>query len=330
MKHLEKVLRHSSRGGSRIGWSAISQFQECELSYFYANVVPHPSGGFGVAGGEARALWVGTRVHEALAAWYLSSPHNAHYDADAGVAALETGARESGLLESEPENAAAWTEEALGLFRRYAAECGPNGPTPDGDYFRIAFDAEGPLVEREFEIDLGWGGYFYTTRIDAIGWDRATPGRLLVVEHKTCDVSRAGSALRGYALDPQLSGETLAVQAAWQQPVVPVINLIKKRAAAKSTCRSWDPMPRSPADLEKFRIDTVRTLKRMDERVEEYLALVERGVPPLDAGNLVFHGSPKGRICADQGRQCTFYDFCYRKSTRMDTLAGTNPRFPSE
>jgi hypothetical protein len=131
-------------------------------------------------------------------------------------------------------------------------------------------------------------------------------------------------------LDPQLSGETLAVSAAWNRPVVPVVNLLKKRAAAKNAYRSWDPMPRSPLDLEKFRLDTVRTLKRMDEAVEEWQTLVESGVTMLHAADLIFHGSPKGRICADQGRQCFAYDACWRRANREQWLAMAEPRFPLE
>ena len=330
MKHLESVLRHSPKGGSRIGWSSISQFAECEWSWFLSNVVPHPKGGFGVSQGDARPLWVGAMFHSAMQAWFLSAPETAQYSLDAALAGLEEAIRADGLRERDGDKAAEWESEVSQLFRRYALECGPQGPDPDGDRFRVAFDAEGPLVERDFEIDLGYQGYYYTSRIDLVAWDAVTKGQLLVVEHKTCDVSRAGSALRGYALDPQLSGETLAVAAAWQRPVVPVINMVKKRAAAKSTCRAWEPMPRSQHDLEKFRIDVVRRLKRMDERVEEYKSLVDKGVPALDAGSLVFDGSPKGKICADQGRQCAFYSACYQRSTREHWLAATEPRFQLE
>lgn len=330
MKHLESVLRHSPTGGSRIGWSALSQFAECEFNWFLSYVVPHPKGGFGIGQGDARALWVGAMFHEAMKAWFLSAPETAQYSLDAALSALETSVRENGLRERDPDRAAEWESETAQLFRRYALECGPTGADPDGDRFRVAFDAEGPLVEREFEVDLGYNGYYYTTRIDLVAWDAATPNQLLVVEHKTCDVSRAGSALRGYALDPQLSGETLAVAAAWQRPVVPVINMVKKRAAQKNPCRAWEPMPRSQVDLEKFRIDVVRRLKRMDEKVEEYKELVARGVPALEAGSMVFDGSPKGKVCADQGRQCAFYDACYRRSTREHWLAATEPRFKLE
>ncbi len=330
MKHLESVLRHSPRGGSRIGWSALSQFQECEWSYFLSNILPHPKGGFGISQGDARALWIGAMFHSAMQAWFLSAPETGQYSMDAALAGLEAAVREDGLRERDSDKAAEWESDVSQLFRRYALECGPAGPDPDRDRFRVAFDADGPLVEREFEVDLGYNGYYYTTRIDLVAWDAITPNQLLVVEHKTCDVSRAGSALRGYALDPQLSGETLAVSAAWERGVVPVVNMVKKRAAAKATCRAWEPMPRSPVDLEKFRIDVVRRLKRMDERVEEYKSLVESGVPALEAGSMVFDGSPKGKVCADQGRQCAFYDMCYRKSIRSSLLAATEPHFQIE
>lgn len=320
MKTLESVLHTTPGGGSKIGWSMLSMFLECELRWFLANVVPHPKGGFGVAERPSRALTVGALFHAGLAAFLQTG------EDESGLAAIETAKVEFGG--APEEYLAEWVEEAGQLYRRYAKECGPAGPDPDSDRFAVAVDPDGRVVERDYTVDLGYNGYYFTTRIDAVAWDVVTEGTLLIVEHKTCDVSRVGMALRDYQVSGQLTGEMMAVQAAYPEVecVIPVINLVKKRAAAKNAVRSWEPMPRSPADVEKFRNDVIRRLRRMDAAVAEYQELVAAGVEPLEAGNLVFDGSPKVGTCSG----CAFYEACYRRTNRRQWLATTEPRHAAE
>lgn len=356
MKHLDPLLHSSATGGSRIGWSMISLFDECEMRWFIRQAVPHPAGGHGVGGrGSARALWVGSRVHTALEAWLRSSPGNAQYCADTALAALELDIREAIGEAFDAAEGAKWAAQAVDITRRYTLECGPSGPDPDGDRFRVAFDEAGePLIEREFAIDLGYEGLYYTTRIDCIGWDTISlrghePPRLLangttswdpalgphpalvIVEHKTMDVTRASAALRGYALDPQIAGEVMAVRSAWPSVpvVIPVINAIKKcsRGRVQGLQRAWEPVHRDATDLAKFRIDVLKRVRRMDAAVGEFNTLREQGIPLWEAADLVFDGSPKGFTCADQGRQCPYYNACFRRAHRSEWLATTEPRF---
>lgn len=335
------IHKRGESGGTEIGWSALSQYARCPLQWALAELLPHPSGGAGIASRPGRALIVGTLVHAWLAGWYRSDPEHGNYDADAGFAALNEAAlefSEDDLQQSGASNKATPLAEALDLCRRYAAECCATGPDPDRERFIVAIDDEGPLVERYFKIDLGYGGYYFTSRIDTIGWacddlpTTTSPGTMVIPEHKTCDVSKRKATLDDLALSGQFSGEAMAVrnELGHKGKIIPYINLIQKRAAARDVCRIWEPNERTDADLEKFRIDVVKRLKHMDADVAEYRELVKAGVPPLTAIHLVFSAHPPRETCAGQGYQCFAYEGCRDRKNFSSWLLGTAPRFPAE
>jgi len=328
------IHKRGESGGTEIGWSALSQYARCPRQWALAELLPHPSGGTGLASRPGRALIVGTLVHAFLKGWYLSDPDNGHYSADAGFTELH----EAKLLFSDDDITQTGygkdtpLADAMDLCRRYAKECGADGPDPDIARFRVATDEEGPLVERYFKVDLGYNDYYLTTRIDTIGWAPGSDDIILIPEHKTCDVSKQMATIFDLALSGQLTIETWAIRSnlGHTGEIIPVINLIRKRAAAKDVCRIWEPQRRTPVDLEYFRQHIIRRLRRMDSDVAEYRALVEKGVPPLTAILTVFEAAPPRETCAGQGFKCFAYDLCSDIANAGAWLLGTDARFPKE
>lgn len=341
MQVLKNAIRKrpDGSGGTEIGWSSLSQYAACPHRWALAELLPHPRGGHGIGSRPGRALIVGTLVHAFLHGWYLSSPEEGDYITDAGFDKLSDEAKKYAPEDLSQTSMSARTTplaEALDLCTRYSRECSLTGPDPDAHRFRIAFDEEGPLVEREFRVDLKWEGYYFTTRIDTIAWavtdGVVDPSTIVIPEHKTCDVSKRAGTLADLALSGQFCGEYLAVQEDLGHPgkIIPVINMIQKRAAAKDLCRIWEPLNKTPRDLEKFRRDTVKLLKQMSADVSEYQALLKTGLHPLEAIELVFRGSPPRETCAGQGYKCFAYDLCISRSTGKGWLMGTEPRFSAE
>ena len=359
MKTLQSVLqKRDENSGTMIGWSSMSAFHACELKWALSELLPHPKGGIGIDSGMSHALFVGSRIHDALRAWYHSDPTSVadhdggpitrRYDSDAGMQALRRSCDETRDAVADDERWAEWKAESEQIWRRYAAECGPGGPDPETNYFVLAHDENGPLVEREFTVPLGYGDWFMSTRVDTIGWDihnlptTTHEGVIVIPEHKTSDVAMARGALLDYALSGQLSVETLAIKEClgWQGQTLPIINLIKKRAAGEKIplaerglkgglCRLWEPQTRTDFDLAKFKHDMVRRLKRMTLLVEEWKEHIRKGMDPLDAIYLVFDGNPERQTCAGQGYQCFAYNLCLDKRVMRGSLLSTNPRFPA-
>jgi hypothetical protein len=90
------------------------------------------------------------------------------------------------------------------------------------------------------------------------------------------------------------------------------LNALVKDRAAKSTLASFTrrDYSRTPAQLEKFRLDIVRKLKRIDEMVEEWMTLVAKGMAYEDAALAVFDGTPSGTQCVGMGFACEFLSIC--------------------
>jgi len=361
MQTLKSILnkRVGDSGGTEIGWSSLSAFHACEKRWALGELLPHPKGGFGIGARMAHPLFVGQRIHDAMKAWYLSdptsmadwdgSPVTRRYSAEAGMEALREGGKRDKAAVENDEDWAKWSAEAEQLWRRYSAETGASGPDPETNYFVVAHDNEGPMVERFFAVPLGYQDYYMTTRLDTVGWavdDLPTsknPGTIVIPEHKTCDVSFRAATLADYGLSGQVSCEALAVKEClgFLGHVYPVINLIQKRSKGEKTllsergrtgelCRIWEPVDRSERDLLKFKIDMVRRLKRMNSLVEEYKEHVKLGVDPLDAIELVFDGHPERMTCAGQGFRCGMYDLCRNRQNAKALLLSTTPRFAAE
>lgn len=313
MKTLKSILpKTSGSGGTRVGSSFLNDFKVCPYYWYLQHLAPHPSGGYG---SEPRftpdALWLGGISASAMQAWRTSGWKDGAYDFDAGMSAL--------LAESErraPEvfDLDHWAElqsEVIHFLTRLWKWAGPGGPDPDWERYRVAPDGNGlPLIEREFEIDLGWEGYFYTTKPDAVVW-RLNDDKLCALDDKTCSASNATATVGAKSKASQLTGEQYAVHLTW--PATPngfLGNFIIKNAAGGKPPRRLEDLDRTEARMELFRVHTIRLLQQMERSTEEYLSLLTTGLPEPLAARSVFSDEPSESSCYQYNRACPFLDSC--------------------
>ncbi len=329
-----------AKGGSRVGWSFIKTFKSCEMEWFNTYLRPHTGaqGGLGHTFMERpgpRSL--GTTIHHMLQVWYLSDceiddttgrcrkSHDPDprsdvlYSLDAAVAACAPFVYATWPHWDSSESAKT-IGDATALFERHHAYCGPGGTMPESRTWRVLHDGDNvPFVERTFEISLGYSDYIFTTKTDLVvsGY-----GKIWPLDHKTHDAGAVPKNLRKYKLDGQISGQVWALRnlwdvgedgllkprAEWLTGEGGLVNVIIKRAAASRPPRQLEIMGRTELDLEVFRTSTVRTLKRINERVEEWQGHVTAGMDPDAAALLVFDSYPDGMKCGEW--PCDYFDGC--------------------
>ena len=332
------------RGGSPLGIHFLSDYSDCPTKWYWRNLAlwpgvipptdpsspisadpltveqgnargfPPPEGlPIGIeSAGFAPALDTGSRVHAGLAAWYLSGCRDGEDSRERSVSAALDAARLDPLISGdEPTEAIA---ESLALTDKLLtgyAEFWKDEPV------FVAHDpiSGEPLVEREFWLDLGYRGYCFTARCDLTYWSGAPhSGYLRFMEHKTARASDLPRWLKRAELDGQFTGQYLI--GASHFPSLPfdavTLNVLVKDRSAKSKDPAFArrSYARTPSQLEKFRLDLVRRLKRIDEATEEWRDLVGRGMEPDDAAKIVFDGTPSGYECVGTGIACTFASLC--------------------
>lgn len=303
---------------TRFGWSFLSRYRRCPLSWWNSNLRPHddgtPAGKRGVVPAfTGEALGVGSMFHRGIQDYLLSGWEDGKYDVNAGIEGVHKEYAER-LEEWEPEKKDKMLKTTIDLMDGYDAWWGPNGRYPDWPELQILADAEGnPLIEAEFEIDLDWHGYVFTARLDAVVlWG----GYVCALEHKTTDVSWASRLRDRFMLDGQVTGQVMCLQS-WESPseeirAMPIggvlLNAVCKRA--KNVDPFWrEQFSRSPGQLQKFRRDTIRTLTMIEADIAEYEDLVAAGLEPWVAGPQVFASNPPGDTCVGNFR-CDYFDLC--------------------
>ena len=356
------------KGGSRVGWSFLRSFKECPMKWYNTYLRPHRRvpGAYGhTFPSRYNARELGTLCHHVLQLWYLSdcdiepcSPtpadctlphahgrclkapheHRGEYDLNAALASLPEF-----VVTHYPHWDNETCAEAIGdctsLMERHVAYCGPGGTVPEFRTWQVAHDgANIPLIERTFELPLGYADYIFTSKADVVmqGY-----GKLYPFDHKTHDAGVVSKKLRAYSVDGQITGQVWVLRALWDtDPTTGLlkppaewltgdggcVNIIVKRAAASKPPRMLEIMGRTPLDLEMFRTSTVRTLKRMNELVEEWQGHVSAGMDPDAASLVTFDSFPSGDMCGEW--PCDFYDGCKTREMLGDWLTDqTEPRW---
>lgn len=253
----------------------------------------------------APALDVGSRVHAGLEAWYRSGVRDG-VDTQERSRDLAMGAVRDGLSvdPTGPELEAVALAEKL--VANYVAMYGT-----DPSVEVLVFPDGTPGVEAELWLDLGYGGYQFTSRLDLI---YRSNGYLYALEHKTTAASAYGKLVQRFILDGQVSGQYLQLASHFpNEPIGGVtLNAIVKDRAAKSQLPAFSrrTFSRTPAQLEKFRLDMVRKLSQIDQWIEQFIDLLASGVDPHDASLAVFDGTPSGTQCVGMGFACEFFELC--------------------
>lgn len=332
----------SPDGGSRIGNSYLSTFAECPKRWF--NVFLRPmewkteDGTSMVSEGVAPKhtdpnLSKGRVFHEGMAAWLASGVKDGEdtgqYDLEVALAAVDKAAAACRPEYSDPAQADEDHTTMRALIISYHEAYGPGAAAHDFPEIKVCADPEGhPLVEREFVCDLGYGGYVYTCRADAIV-DHL--GFLKVFEHKTSTVRGVGGRLRTIHRDSQFTGElfTLAHHFVEHPLNGALCNVVPKDRGANS---KWgvaerETTTRTPEQLEQWRVDTVGLLRRIDESVHDYKLARARGRFVEEAASETFPelGEHTGR-CYKFNRECEFFDVCQRKGREESVLWRFRPR----
>lgn len=318
MKHILRALAHRP-GRPLPGWSGLSKFGgTCELQWWYANVAP-VGRGVGAPEPQDKAREVGTVVHLALAAWYRSGWREGDYREEAGMEAIAKHGGKGAF-------AATVAAESSEVFRRYVSECGPRGVFPDRDRFQVlAHPVAGePLIECELTLELA-PGWRMVSVVDVIGRDPRTE-ELLVVDHKTCSPRRLDDLMRELHHEPQFSLELLAARQLLGDalgPGRPVANIVRKVLKGRESTRTWLPLERSQADIDKHAHDALGRLQDLDASLGVYFELVERGADPFMTADATFDGSPSSYECG----RCAFAAACANREGRGLWARRLTPRY---
>ena len=308
------------KGGSLIGNSYIAKFAQCPRDWFHSYYHPF-DGGKGIRSRfTSEHLLKGRVFHEGIAALYTSGCRDGEdtgeWDLDLAISVLEMD-HASASVEYESEQKA---EEDLLLVRSmliaYHDEFSPVGANPDYPVIRVMHDGEGkPLVEREFSVDLGFGGYVFTCRADLIITHHGYPK---IMEHKTSAPGFwASKRLNAIHTDSQFTGECFVLASLFpDEPIDGVLcNVVIKKGKSKIALR--ESTRRDHHDLNTFRMAVLDILLQIDQRVEAFENDMDSGHTLMESMDRWFpdHGTRTGG-CENYGG-CQFQRLCLNKG-RLD------------
>jgi hypothetical protein len=322
-------------GGSPLGVHFLNDFASCPTKWYWRNLALWPGTNLAVERAEGEglpigvvpsrfkgALDTGSRVHAGVAAFYASGCKDGEDTGERDLGAMLDAARLDPPITPETEMT---TEliESLALTDKLLARYFE--VYKDDHNVTVAFDSAGePLIEREFWLDLGYRDYRFTCRADLVYWQGgAKAGYLRFMEHKTARASDLPKWLKRAEVDPQFSGQFLMGVSHFPESRFDgvTLNALVKDRAKKSDLPDMyrKTYARTPAQLEKFRMDAVGRLKRIDESVEQWRDLIARGMEPDDAAKIVFDGSPSGYECVGMGIACDYLPLCANRE-RLSSL----------
>jgi hypothetical protein len=298
---------------TKFGWSYISTWAECETRWWNSYLRRHPKAPPGVLGLDRRyvsgALLLGSAVHRGLEEWYLSGwegeKDTGIRDLGKAITAAVSHIHGSAGRFRAAEDMEKTEAETRSLLQGYHT-------TYHDETLRVAAGPNGePLVEQEFQLDLG-GGHLFTSRLDTVVFDTMEdPMGLWVLEHKTTDVSKARSLVEAFYVDGQVTGQQLQMEAHWGDRVRGVRgNFLVKRAKNVKPYQRHD-YHRGQAQLEKFHMDARRRLARIEEAQLNYERLTTAGLSPDEAARVSFDASQAGsRTCIN----CDFMQLCKNRA----------------
>jgi len=211
------------------------------------------------------------------------------------------------------------------LLDGYDGYWGPNGAMCDWPEFKVVADPQGlPLIEREYEISLGYKDYAFTSRIDLVVEARTYLGTL---EHKTSSARGVPKLIKTGPTDLQLTGQYFCLRCA--HPEMPLnavwVNVLVKDRGSKSKLAPFErqPFSRSPEHLDKFRVDVIRTLHEVETHVEEYRSLVNGGgMDPFEAARVVFVQNTTQCFIF---RACDYHNPCWAPGKEVALLGDFMP-----
>ena len=318
-------------GGTRFGCHFILNWWNCPMFWFNRQVRPHPTkGGWGCRPTEtASPLFIGGVVHIFLENWYRSLHETGKPNLDTALEAawVQAMQRKSELKDQDVfEKDWALIEK---VCRKYDDYYGPGGLAPER--IKVAVDNKGePLIEREFEIDLGYSDYVFTCKVDLVV---EQDGFMRPMEHKTSAASMLGSLAARVKMDLQPTGELFVLKSLFPDREIDsaIINVLIKDRSAKRLAQGDPeftrvPVTKRPEDFIKFRTDIVQTLVNIEESLSIYLERIDAGCGVDESARKVF--TQYRHSCTGKfGRNCDYYGPCLAVG-REETMfrAGFEPR----
>jgi hypothetical protein len=321
-------------GPSRTGSHFLGQFRECPAKHFYANHAPHPeatdSHGF-TTWTTSSPLLVGSGVHEGLATLYrsrcITGEDNGLWDQDAAIAAIETHFAER---RSEFATDDQYTEDlamATRILREYHDFYGPGGLLYEWPDLKVVIDAQGPVIEREVELDLG-GGFVFTARLDGLV---TYHGRRYTFEHKTTAASSLGRLFISMAMNTQALGQHTILHANYPDlgPEGVLVNALVKNRAKSSTRPNFErqivTFDTGP-DTQKFLVDARRTLREIRNAAAEYNIGVASGHEPFQIARRVYEQRGRSTGACFAYSRCPYLDLCRAPGREAVVARSFKPR----
>ena len=331
---------HLSGGGSRIGNSYLSEFEVCPRRWFYLYGFPtglredgtlldptQPVQHVGLRIERGLALHAGSAFHAAIETWFRSGCRDGEdtgeYNLDAAIAEIDltfskvTDPIDTLQLERERDDMRA-------LFVSYHETFGPGGSLQDWPNLKVACDPQTgePMLEREFEIDLG-GGYIFTCKPDAFVTEN---GYLKVMEHKTSSVWYAKGKLLSMQYETQPTAELYTLKTLYPEDILDgvLVNVVMKDRGKKSSMYKIAErvsVQRNDEDLDSFRIDTILVLEDISTAVDNFDNLLFEGNNWITAMSASF--PERGRRterCYKYNRECEFYSLCRSKGNELNLV----------
>lgn len=299
----------ATTGATAFGSHYIGTRDRCQRMGFLSFLAPHPKGGNGLRTKlPPGPVKLGGIVHEGIAAYYLSGPEDhTKRDVDYAVAKLEAAAaaRANDWATSEEREVDLTKGRAL-LYDYHHHWRG------DPDVL-ILSDKDGPLVEREWAIEIPGCPNPFTCRPDAIAKWRDW---VYVLEHKTTTAYGVSLLRTSMRNNIQGTGECYVISKVL--PHLPIqgvlLNILLKDRSSKSKYSPFerDTCARTPAQLAMFEAGVRARHQHWARQEAEWTQLTkELGDPWLAAQQVYAATGASTGACENQfGRPCEFLEMC--------------------
>ena len=322
-----------AQGGSLIGNSYLATFAACPRNWFNSYYRPY-EGGRGLRSKFISEHLIKGRVfHEGLAALYKSGCRSGEDTGEWDIKLAQDlmhlhHAQSIPEYTSEDKAEEEWIK-LQAMLTAYHDEFSLRGHHPDYPTIRVLHDGAGePLIEREFQVDLGYRDFVFTCRADLVILHH---GRPKVMEHKTSAPGMwAKKRLHSIHTDSQFTGECFVLASLFpDEPIDGVLcNVVVKGGRTDVALR--ESTRRCQADYEVFRLSALDILQQIDHRTQGFESDLTAGWPHEDALARWFpdHGTKTGQCQNYDG--CQFQPLCLNKTRTDENLRSFRTRTSEE
>ncbi len=327
------IPERTPSGGSLFGNSYTASFAKCPRQWFNSYKRPLDASMGIKSRFTSEHLIKGRVFHVGIAELYQTGctdgTYHGEWNIDQAMARMEL---EHTVASIEYESEEKADEDWLllqSMLLNYHDEFSKNGNRPEFPEIRVLFDGKGqPMIEREFQVDLGYRDYVLTSRIDLLIEHHAFPKAM---EHKTSAPGFwATKRLNSIHTDSQATTECFVLAALFPEERINEVyyNIVIKKGRSEIAKR--DTTRRDYHDLNTFRLATIDILEQIDRRTEGFDNDRDSGLNEEEAADRWFpdHGTRTG-ACEEYGG-CQFQTICRNKDRIEQNLKSFRPRTVAE